>query len=140
MPYRISKKYKGKDRTRIHQIIKSGMNKNLNNTEIINNLKKENLSYNNKNMRFDIRLKQASYNIGVRDDGTVTYHSTRTRKGRMNKQKWFIETFERFRIQNNLSVKKARRIIKQELVTSHKSNAEIELGAKFYDIYKQVFA
>ena len=140
MAYKISKKYKGKDRNRIHQIIKSGIDKNLTTNQIQKNLQKENLGYTRKNIFHDIRLKKASYNIGVKDDGTITYTPTRTRKGRINKQKWFVDVFEKFRIDNNLTTHQARKLIKQEMVTSHKSNAEIELGAKFYDIYKQVFA
>lgn len=140
MAYKISKKYKGKDRTKIHNIIKSGMDKNLSSTDIIKNLKDNKLSYNDKNMRYDIRLKKASYNIGVTDEGKVTYSSPKNRQSRLRKQNWFNDVFEKFRKENKLSVKQARKLIKQEMVTSHKTNNEIELGQKFYDIYKSVFA
>lgn len=137
--YKIPKKYKGKDRTRIHQIIKSGMDKNLSTTEIQNNLKKEGLSYRRKNLLFDIRLKKSSYNIGVTNEGKVTYNPVSNSKARTRKQKWFIDVFEKFRIENGLTTKQARKIIKQEIKTSHKNNSERILGKKFYDVYKDVF-
>lgn len=142
MSYRITKNNRktGEDKKKIHKIIKDGMKNNLTTTQIIKNLKKENVSYKKTDMLYDIRFKKASFNIGVKDDGTVTYSTPRNRKSRKRKQDWFMNVFEKFRIENNLNTRQARKLIKQEMVTSHKNKMEESLGAKFYDIYKSVFA
>lgn len=141
--YKIPKDKTSQERQKIHRILKKGLVNNSTTTQIINELKKENLSYRKQDILFDIRLKKSSYNIGVikrgKDKGKITYNVVSSNKARLRKNKWFIEVFEKFRKENGLTTAEARRIITQEVRTGHRNLLEDKLGKKYWELYKDNF-
>ena len=128
MSFLTSKKYSGLEKNKIHNIIKSGLDKELPPKEIMLNLKKENLSYRKQNMLQDIRRQNASINV-------------KSPQARDNTQSWFDNVYEPMRKANKWNSKQATEYWNNARTQSYEGLDDMEISdtVAFWEMYKREF-
>lgn len=127
MSLKFSKKMTPEQKSKALDIIYNGLdNKDSANT-IIDTLKENGVSYNNKNMYYDIRRTKTSFN-------------TKTEISRKLSDTWFIEVFEQFRDENKMTSKEANKIWIQAKINSFRKQFNTDDEAYFWELYKKYLA
>lgn len=140
--YKLSKKFTKKQRIKALDILEKSIKKGLNTSETIKELEKENLSYQRKNMLYDMRKKKSTYahirTINNEGKEIIKYKSL-SRENRQKKLDFFDGIYETIRQRYNLDSGQMTDIInkwKDDSLTKQ----EIALyGREITDLYEAIF-